>query len=91
MLPNKARGVPRVDGRRILNGIASALTFTGRETWSSDSFNRIRQRRRIATSYDKLTANDLAFGKRASVRLWRRAYESTPWSSIHSDHGKCER
>ena len=46
MLPNKARGVPRIDGRRIINGIASALTITGRETWPGDSFNRISQCRR---------------------------------------------
>jgi hypothetical protein len=34
--------------------------------------------RRIATRYDKLAANYLAFIKLASIRLWIRAYESTP-------------
>jgi transposase len=41
-------------------------------------FNRIKQCRRIATRYDKLAANYLAFVKLASIRLWLRAYESTP-------------
>jgi transposase len=41
-------------------------------------FNRIKQCRRIATRYDKLAANYLAFIKLASIRLWIRAYESTP-------------
>jgi transposase len=41
-------------------------------------FNKIKQCRRIATPYDKLAANYLAFVKLASIRLWLRAYESTP-------------
>ena len=41
-------------------------------------FNKIKQCRRIATRYDKLAANYLAFIKLASIRLWLRAYESTP-------------
>ena len=32
----------------------------------------------IATRYDRLAANYLAFTKRASIRLWIRAHESTP-------------
>jgi transposase len=51
---------------------ASALTSTRRATWSSG------QCRRIATRYDKLAANYLAFIKLASIRIWLRAYESTP-------------
>jgi transposase len=39
-------------------------------------FNKIKQRRRIATRYDKLAANHLAFIKLASIRLWPRVYES---------------
>jgi transposase len=50
-LPNKPRGVPRVDDRSCP---------------------------RIATSYDRLTANYLAFIKLASIRIWLRAYESAP-------------
>jgi transposase len=41
-------------------------------------FNKIRQCRRIATRYDKLAANYLAFIKLAAIRLWLRAYESAP-------------
>ncbi len=41
-------------------------------------FNKIKQCRRIATRYDKLAANYLAFVKLASIRLWLRVYESTP-------------
>jgi transposase len=41
-------------------------------------FNRIKQCRRIATRYDKLAANYLAFVKLASIRLWLQAYEFTP-------------
>ena len=41
-------------------------------------FNKIKQCRRIATRYDKLAANYLAFVKLASIRLWLRAYQSTP-------------
>jgi transposase len=41
-------------------------------------FNRIKQCRRIATRYDKLAANFLAFVQLASIRLWLRANESTP-------------
>ncbi len=41
-------------------------------------FNKIKQCRRIATRYDKLAANYLAFIKLESIRIWLRAYESTP-------------
>jgi transposase len=41
-------------------------------------FNKIKQSRRIAKRYDKLAANYLAFIKLASIRIWLRAYESTP-------------
>jgi transposase len=42
-------------------------------------FNRIKQYRRVATRYDKLTANYLAFARLASIRLWLGARcESTP-------------
>jgi hypothetical protein len=34
--------------------------------------------RRVATRYDKLAANYLAFIKLASIRIWLRTYESTP-------------
>jgi transposase len=41
-------------------------------------FNKIKQCRRIATRYDKLADNYLAFIKLASIRVWLRAYECTP-------------
>jgi transposase len=39
-------------------------------------FTRIRHCRRVATRYDKLAANGLAFVRLASIRLWLRADES---------------
>jgi hypothetical protein len=36
------------------------------------------QCRRVVTRYDKLAANYLAFIKLAAIRIWLRAYESTP-------------
>ena len=41
-------------------------------------FNKIKQFRRVATRYDKLSVNYLAFIKLASIRIWLRANESTP-------------
>lgn len=41
-------------------------------------FNKIKQYRRVATLYDKLAANYLAFIQLASIRLWLRVNESTP-------------
>jgi len=40
-------------------------------------FNRIKHCRRVATRYDKLAANYLAFVKLACIRLWLQVYEST--------------
>ncbi len=42
-------------------------------------FNKIKQCRRVATRYDKLAANYLAFIRLASIRIWLRANESEPW------------
>jgi transposase len=114
MLPNKPRGVRRVNDRRVLNGIFWVLrsgapwrdlpeTCGPRTTcynrfvrWRRAGvwdrimeaiergnlierfFNKIKQCRRIATRYDKLVANCLAFIKLASIRIWLRANESTP-------------
>ena len=42
-------------------------------------FNRITQCRRVATHYDRLAGNYLAFVQLASIRLWLAArYESAP-------------
>ena len=40
-------------------------------------FNKIKHCRRVATRYDKLAANYLAFVELASIRLWPRVYEFT--------------
>jgi transposase len=40
-------------------------------------FNKIKQCRRVATRYDKLAADYLAFVQLASIRLWLRVNEST--------------
>jgi hypothetical protein len=41
-------------------------------------FNKIKQCRRVATRYDKHSANYPTFIKLASIRIWLRANESTP-------------
>jgi transposase len=40
-------------------------------------FNKLKHCRRIATRYDKLAANYLAFIQLASIHLWLRVYEFT--------------
>jgi transposase len=40
-------------------------------------FSKIKQCRRVATRYDKLAANYLAFIQLASIRLWLRVNEYT--------------
>ena len=40
-------------------------------------FNKVKQCRRIATGYNRLGANYLAFIKLASIRIWLSAYEFT--------------
>ena len=63
MLPNNPRGVPRVNDRRVLNGIFWILRSGAPWRDLPDTFgpfNRIKQCRRVATRYDKLAANYLA-------------------------------
>ncbi len=43
-------------------------------------FNKIKQFRRIAPRYEKLGANFPAMTKRAAIRVWLRAIESTAWT-----------
>jgi transposase len=52
-------------------------------------FNKIKQYRRVATRYDKLAANYLAFIKLASIRIWLRAYGPRPSFGADTDkqHG----
>jgi transposase len=40
--------------------------------------NKIKHCRRVATRYDKLAANYLAFVQLASIEPWLRGNESTP-------------
>jgi len=51
-------------------------------------FNKIKQYRRVATRYDKLAANYLAFIKLASIGIWLRANES-PRPSVAVLHKIC--
>jgi transposase len=50
---------------------------TERATSSSGSSTRSSNVGRVATRYDKLAANYLAFVKLASIQLWLRVYEFT--------------
>ncbi|WP_247973755.1 IS5 family transposase [Bradyrhizobium sp. 195] len=65
--------IPPNEIAKILS--ASARICIARATWF---FNKIKQCRRVATRYDKLAVNYLAFVKLASIRIWLRANESTP-------------
>jgi transposase len=76
LLRNKPRGVPRVDDRRVLNGIFSKRLYRERNLIER-FFSKLKHFRRVATHYDKLAANFLAMVQLASMRLWLRAYEST--------------
>ena len=94
MLPNKPRGVPRANDRRVLNGTsfgscdlehhgvicptAAARPYLYRaRNLVERFFNKIKHCRRVATRYDKLAANYLAFVQLASIPLWLRVNEST--------------
>jgi transposase len=72
LLPNKPRGA--IAASRS----ASALISTVPGIWLSGSSTRSKQCRDVATRYDKLAANYLAFIQLASIRLWLRVNESTP-------------
>jgi transposase len=52
---------------------ASALYLYRARNLIERFFNKIKQCRRVATRYDKLAANYLAFVKLASIRIWLRA------------------
>jgi hypothetical protein len=51
-------------------------------------FNQIKQCRCVATRYDKLAANYLAFIKFASIRIWLCANESAPFKITMTSHGR---
>jgi transposase len=48
-------------------------------------FNKIKHCRRVATRYDKLAANYLAFVQLASIRLWLRVNEPRPSHALRLD------
>ena len=52
----------------------------GRRNVVERFFNKIKQCRRVATRYDKLAANYLAFVQLAQIRLWLRTNESASYS-----------
>lgn len=67
LLPNKPRGVPRVDDRRVLNGIFWVLRCGA--PWRDlpeRFFSKLKHFRRVTTRYDKLADNFLAMVQLAS-------------------------
>jgi transposase len=76
-LPNNWLALDHVPGTTAKTRSASVPTFTRDRNLIERFFNKIKQCRRIATRYDKLAANYLAFVKLACLRLWLRVYECT--------------
>jgi transposase len=72
MLPNKPRGPTSRRKATAAIRSASAPISTALAT------ERFKQCCRVATRYDRLVANYLAFVQLASIRLWLRLYESAP-------------
>lgn len=74
LLPNKPRGVPRVDDRRVLNGILWRFAFSvwvyRQRNLVERFFNKIKHFRGIATRYDKDPRNFLAAVKLVALRIW---------------------
>jgi transposase len=75
--PNGARGRTSRPSAIARTRYASAPISTRDRNLVERFFNKIKQCRRVATRYDKLAANYLAFVKLACIRLWLRVYEST--------------
>src|SRR5262245_10680444 len=71
MVPGRISRRKEIGQRRY----ASAHIFTGLALVER-FFNKIKHCRRVATRYDKLAANYLAFVQLASIRLWLRVNES---------------
>ena len=66
-----------ISGNAIANAICfSPLLYRARNLMER-FFNRLEYCPRIATRYDKLAANHLAFVQLASIRLWLRVHEFT--------------
>ena len=85
LLPNKPRGVPRIDDRKVLDAIrecadqreAGANIPPKKNRNGSFAFSKLIQYRGIATRHDKRPENFLAAVKIAAMRIWLRHYEST--------------
>ena len=73
---SKVRGPTSPDGNRRQPICFSPHLYRARNRIER-FFNKIKHCRRIATRYDKLAANYLAFVQLASIRLWLRVYEFT--------------
>lgn len=79
LLPNKSRGVPRVDDRKVLNGISTffdpahpgPIRKYKKRNLIERCFNKLKQFRHIAR-YDRSALNYLAMAKIACIRLWFR-------------------
>jgi transposase len=61
----------------IMNGPLSSRCYPSPYLYRAGNrierfFNRLKQCRRVATRYDKLAANYLAFVQLVSIRLWLR-------------------
>jgi transposase len=78
-----------IGSEHLLTSVERGQTFRRNETGRSQFalgarnlverfFNKIKQCRRVATRYDKLAANYLAFIQIASIKLWLRVNESAP-------------
>ena len=72
-----ASSVSRDPSRKRTSPTTDSLRRRTARTRVERFFNQIEHRRRIATRYDKLAANYLAFVQLASIRLWLRVYEFT--------------
>jgi transposase len=80
MPPNKPRGIPRVNDRRVLNGIFWVLRSGAPWRDLLETFGPYTTcYNRFVTRYDRHAGNDLAFVQLASIQRWQAAhYESAP-------------
>jgi transposase len=84
-------GLVRCRRADVRGRITDPLAARRQSAWANIPPKRnrieIKQCRRGATRYDKLAANDLAFVKLASIRIWLRANAFTPW--LPAESGAC--
>ena len=76
MSSNGARGrTSRPSAIARIRSASAAISYRDRNLVER-LFNKIKQCRRVATRYDRLAANYLAFVKLACIRLWLRVYSA---------------